>query len=138
MSEATRSPAVIRADQRTAANGLPRGVLGEQAFHDEQAWVGFLRLEPGTSSPWHHHGAYDSYAYVFSGVLRWEHGLDGRDATEVHAGDVGRMPAWLVHRDVSAGADDLELVLFRAGRGGVLTIDVDGPNDVPTHEENPG
>ena len=30
--------------------------------------------EPGASSPWHHHGEWDSYAYVFAGVLRWEGG----------------------------------------------------------------
>jgi|GEM_PF-4118953 len=37
------------------------------------------------------------------------------------------MPAWLVHRDVSAGSEDLEMILFRAGRG-ELTVDVPGPD----------
>ncbi|MGQ0607573.1 MAG: cupin domain-containing protein [Chloroflexota bacterium] len=118
---------MVQADEREEATGLPRGVVGQQAFHDDQVWVGFLRLETGASSPWHHHGEYDSYAYVFAGVLRWEHGEGGRDSTTVRAGDVGRMPGWMVHRDVSADDEDLEMILFRAGSG-ELTIDLDGPD----------
>ena len=37
------------------------------------------------------------------------------------------MPAGVVHRDVSAGDETLDLILFRAGTG-PLTINVDGPN----------
>ena len=121
------APSVIPSSARRAATGLPRGVIGQETFRHPGAWVGFLRLEPGASSPWHHHGEWDSYAYVFAGVLRWEHGPGGGDATEIGAGAVGHMPAWMVHRDVSAGDEDLEMVLFRAGSG-PLTIDVDGPN----------
>ena len=120
-------PGVVRSTQRRAATGLPAGVAGEQAFHHGQGWVGFLHLEPGANSPWHHHGEWDSYAYVLAGVLRWEHGPGGRDATEVGPGDVGHMPAWTIHRDVSAGVENLEMILFRAGKG-VLTIDVEGPD----------
>jgi uncharacterized RmlC-like cupin family protein len=125
----SEEPSVVRSTQRRSATGLPVGVAGEQAFHLEGAWVGFLRLEPGASSPWHHHGQWDSYAYVTEGVLRWEFGLDGRDSVTIAAGDVGRMPARVVHRDVSAGAEDLAMVLFRTGEG-QLTIDVDGPDAV--------
>ena len=60
------------------------------------------------------------------GVLRWEFGDDGSDSIEVAAGDVGRMPASVIHRDVSVGSEDLAMVLFRAGEGPV-TIDVEGP-----------
>lgn len=137
MTEPSR-PSVVRAAERVPAAGLPKGVIGEQAFHHDQGWVGFLRLEPGASSPWHHHGEWDSYAYVFAGVLRWEHGPAGRDATEVPAGGVGHMPAWRIHRDVSAGDEDLEMVLFRAGHGR-LTIDVPGPEEsrpgTPTEDQ---
>ena len=93
-------PSVVRADQRVVAGGLPKGVIGQQAFHHDQGWVGFLHLEPGASSPWHHHAEWDSYAYVFRGVLRWEHGPGGRDATEIGPGGVGHMPSWMIHRDV--------------------------------------
>ncbi len=123
---AADAPAVVRSTERSGATGLPAGVVGEQAFHVEGAWIGFLRLAPGSSSPWHHHGQWDSYAYVTEGVLRWEFGDDGSASIEVAAGDVGRMPAWVVHRDVSAGSEDLTMVLFRVGDG-PLTIDVEGP-----------
>jgi quercetin dioxygenase-like cupin family protein len=120
-------PSVIRAEERRPASGLPAGVVGEQAFHHDQGWVGFLRLQPGASSPWHHHAEWDSYAYVTQGVLRWEFGTDGGDSIEVAAGDVGHMPAWMIHRDVSVGAEDLVMALFRAGHGS-LTVDVAGPD----------
>ena len=124
-------PSVIRAEERVPAAGLPKGVIGQQAFRHDQGWVGFLRLEPGASSPWHHHGEWDSYAYVIAGVLRWEFGADGQDSIEIGPGDTGHMPAWRIHRDVSAGEEDLEMVLFRAGRG-ELTIDVPGPEKEST------
>jgi oxalate decarboxylase/phosphoglucose isomerase-like protein (cupin superfamily) len=60
-------------------------------------------------------------------VLRWEFGADGSEAIEVAAGDTGYMPAWRIHRDVSAGDEPLEMILFRAGSG-PLTINVDGPD----------
>jgi hypothetical protein len=48
------------------------------------------------------------------------------------------MPAWRIHRDVSAGDEDLEMVLFRAGHGR-LTIDVPGPEEsrpgTPTEDQ---
>ena len=119
-------PELIRRADRRAATGLPAGSRGEEAFADPGAWVGFIDLPPGATSGWHHHGEWDSYACVLRGVLRWEYGVDGREALEVHAGDVGRMPAHVVHRDVSAGDEDLSMILFRAGEG-PLTFDVEGP-----------
>ncbi|HEX2765248.1 MAG TPA: cupin domain-containing protein [Candidatus Limnocylindria bacterium] len=120
-------PQVVRRTDRRPASGLPAGSFGEEAFADATGWVGFIRLPPGATSQWHHHGAWVSYAAVQRGVLRWEFGLDGAHAIEIGAGDVGRMPAGRVHRDVSAGDEDLEMVLFRSGEG-PLTIDVDGPD----------
>ena len=121
-------PQLVRATDRRAATGLPAGSIGEEAFADPGAWVGFIELPPGATSGWHHHGEWDSYACVLRGVLRWEHGPGGREAIEVGAGDTGRMPARVVHRDVSAGGEDLAMILFRAGSG-PLTIDVDGPDE---------
>ncbi len=120
---APRAPQLVRQADRHPATGLPAGVIGEEAFCDEGAWVGFLELAPEAASGWHHHGEWDSYAYVMTGTLRWEFGEEGRDAIEVRPGDVGHMPAWVVHRDVSAGSESLSMVLFRAGHG-ELTIDV--------------
>jgi uncharacterized RmlC-like cupin family protein len=126
MQRLSDAPSVVRAEARRPASGLPAGVTGLEAIADPRVWVGFLELAPGAASGWHHHGEWNSYAHVSSGVLRWEFGPDGGDAIEVGAGDVGRMPAWLVHRDVSAGDEPLAMILFRAGSG-PLTIDVDGP-----------
>jgi uncharacterized RmlC-like cupin family protein len=119
-------PQVVRRSDRRPATGLPIGSAGEEAFADATGWVGFLTLPPGATSQWHHHGEWTSYAVVQRGVLRWEFGTDGGDAIEVGPGDTGYMPAWRVHRDVSAGTEPLEMILFRAGSG-PLTINVDEP-----------
>ena len=119
-------PALVRRAERRPAAGLPPGSSGEEAFTDPGAWVGFIDLPPGAVSGWHHHGRWDSYACVLSGVLRWEFGEHGAEAIEVAAGDTGRMPAQVVHRDVSAGDEPLSMILFRAGEG-ELTFSVDGP-----------
>jgi uncharacterized RmlC-like cupin family protein len=124
---ASRVPTVVARGERRAATGLPTGSAGEEAFADAGAWVGFLGLAPGASSGWHHHGEWDSYACVLSGVLRWEFGAAGGDAIEIGPGDTGFMPAWQVHRDVSAGTEELSMILFRAGRG-ELTVNVPGPD----------
>ena len=120
-------PELVRRSDRRPASGLPAGSRGEEAFSDARGWVGFIDLPPGAASGWHHHGEWDSYACVLRGVLRWEYGPGGAEAIEIGAGDVGRMPAHVVHRDVSAGEEDLSMILFRAGEG-ELTIDVDGPD----------
>lgn len=120
-------PALVERAARRPASGLPAGSFGEEAFADPGAWVGFIELPPGATSGWHHHGQWDSYACVLGGVLRWEYGPDGTDAVEVGAGDTGRMPARVVHRDVSAGTEALSMILFRAGQG-ELTINVEGPD----------
>ena len=127
MAERGLAVQLVRRDERRPASGLPVGSIGEEAFADPGAWVGVIRLPPGAVSGWHHHGAWDSYACVQRGVLRWEFGPAGREAIEVGPGDVGRMPGEVVHRDVSAGEEDLEMILFRAGEG-PLTMDVDGPD----------
>ena len=120
-------PALVERAARRPATGLPAGSIGQEAFADPGAWVGFIELPPGAMSGWHHHGEWDSYACVLRGVLRWEHGPGGADAIEVGPGDTGRMPAHVVHRDVSAGTEPLSMVLFRAGEG-ELTVNVDGPD----------
>ena len=121
------TPHLVRRSERRAATGLPMGSAGEEAFADRGAWVGFLSLSSGAVSGWHHHGEWDSYACVQRGLLRWEYGPGGREALEIGPGDTARMPAGVVHRDVSAGEEGLEMILFRAGQG-PLSIDVGGPD----------
>jgi uncharacterized RmlC-like cupin family protein len=123
------TPQVVRLADRRPATGLPTGSAGEEAFADPGGWVGYIALAPGAASGWHHHGEWDSYACVQRGRLRWEYGPDGGEAIEVGPGDTGYMPAGRVHRDVSAGDEPLEMILFRAGSG-PLTINVNGPTDV--------
>ena len=63
------APAVVRRTERRPASGLPAGSFGEEAFADPGGWVGYIALDPGATSGWHHHGEWDSYACVLRGVV---------------------------------------------------------------------
>jgi len=98
MRRVTDAPSVIRHDERRVASGLPAGSSGMEAIHDPGAWIGFLELEPGAASGWHHHGNWTSYAMVQAGILRWEFGRHGADGARR---DAERQRATrLAHRDL--------------------------------------
>jgi uncharacterized RmlC-like cupin family protein len=87
--------------------------------------------EPGVRSGWHHHGDYDVYGYLVSGVVRFEEGPGEADAVSVGPGDFFHVPARTVHRDVNPSASDgQEAILFLRGTG-PMVVNVDGPMPAP-------
>ena len=103
------------------------GMAREQAFAEGGRWVGFVRVEPGMVSGWHHHGDHESYLFVVSGRSRFEFGPGGSQVVEAEAGDFLHVPARLVHRESNPGDDEQTLVVFRVGHGPPL-VNVDGPD----------
>src|SRR5919106_371538 len=66
---------VMPADRRT---GPPTpGMDRQEALATEDLWAGFVRTEPGMVSGWHHHGEYETVAYVLTGSIRFEFGPGG-------------------------------------------------------------
>jgi uncharacterized RmlC-like cupin family protein len=77
-------------------------------------WAGLVRVEAGTISGWHHHGACESMIYVVSGVLRMEFGPAGCDVLDAGSGDflyVAPAPASGGH----PGDEESRIVVARAG-----------------------
>lgn len=125
MSEAIR---VVRASEREAPPAAQTpGMMREQAFTPRGYWVGFVRVEPGMVSGWHHHGEHHSYLYVVSGEGRFEFGPGGSIAVDVEAGDFVEVPPRAVHREMNPGNEEQDLVVVRIGQGPPL-VNVDGPD----------
>jgi uncharacterized RmlC-like cupin family protein len=96
------------------------------AVASEGAWVGLVRTAPNMASGWHHHGDYETYAYVVSGTGAFEFGPAGADTVGAGPGDFIHIPARVVHRESNPGQEASLMVLFRMGHGDPL-FNVDGP-----------
>jgi quercetin dioxygenase-like cupin family protein len=97
----------------------------QEAFVEDDRWVGYVTTTPGDWSGWHHHGATDTYLYVLAGELEFEFGPD-RQTVTFSTGDFAHMPAGVVHRERTLPGLPGEVVLVRVGRGPTV-VNVDEP-----------
>lgn len=102
------------------------GMDRQEAVATDETWAGFVRTESGMVSGWHHHGEYETVAYVLTGSLKMEFGPGGSDTVEAAPGDFVYVPKGVVHRESNLSAEPADLVIVRAGRG-EPTFNVDGP-----------
>jgi uncharacterized RmlC-like cupin family protein len=115
----------IAPEDRVAGDPTP-GMVREQAVAVEGMWSGLVRTEAGTTSGWHHHGAYDTSIYVDSGSLRMECGPGGSVVVEAGPGDFVFVPKGAIHREGNPSEAESHLVVVRAGTGPPV-VNVDGP-----------
>jgi uncharacterized RmlC-like cupin family protein len=120
-------PSVVRDAQRLRhTDEQTHGVVREQAFSTDDAWVGVVTTEPGDMSAWHHHGDHDTYAYVVSGSKRVEYGPGGGQSLKAGPGDFIHLPKGLIHREGNPSTEVSRSIAFRQGTG-PPTINVEGP-----------
>lgn len=112
-------PRVVRAEERVRPDQQTTGMLREEAFASENLWIGVVRAEPEQLTGWHHHGEWDTFAYVLSGTLRLESGPAGGDANDAEAGDFLFIPKNAIHREGSGGPG-FEAIAMRVGSGPIL------------------
>jgi len=118
---------VIRSDQlRSPPEAQTAGMTRHVAVSTDEALVGLVRTAPDMVSGWHHHGEYETYAYVVSGSGAFEFGPAGAETIDAGPGDFIYIPARLVHRESNRGGEESLMVLFRMGHGGPL-FNVEGP-----------
>jgi uncharacterized RmlC-like cupin family protein len=122
-----RTVEVARAADRAPEGSPTPGMVREEAFAPEGSWVGLVRTEPGQVSGWHHHGEHETFFYCVSGRIRLEYGSGGRESVEAGAGDFGRIPRGVVHRESNPGDEDVVAAVFRTGTGEPV-INVEGPD----------
>lgn len=105
---------------------LTPGMEREQLVATDNAWVGLVSTEPNFISGWHHHGSYDTYAYVISGQIKMEFGAQGEDTAIAHAGEVLHVPKNTIHRESNPSNETQQLFVVRVGEGDPVT-NVGGP-----------
>jgi uncharacterized RmlC-like cupin family protein len=119
---------VVRAEERRIPkDGQTAGMTREAALSADGLWVGVVRTAPGMISGWHHHGDYETYAFVVSGRGRMEFGADGREVVEATTGDFLHVPSRVIHRESNPTEEESVLVLFRVGSGEPV-FNVSGPD----------
>ena len=103
------------------------GITRNFAFDAEDCRVIRARSEPGTVSGWHHHGDYDVYGYIASGLAEFEGGPDGKEKISLETGDFFLVPAHTIHREINPSNDERnDVILFLKGTGPVV-VNVDHP-----------
>jgi uncharacterized RmlC-like cupin family protein len=111
---------IVAAVQQTA------GMIREEAVQTDHLWAGIARTQPGNISGWHHHGEWETIAYVLSGACRLEFGLGGQQVVLGQPGDYIYIPKGEIHRESNPAGEEQRLVIVRFG-GGQVVIPVDGP-----------
>jgi len=89
--------------------------------------IALARTPPGGGTPWHHHGARDTYVYVLEGAVQVESGPGGQERVEAAAGDLLVVPPGVVHRERNAGAAESAALIVWAGTGEPM-VSTDGPD----------
>ncbi|MCO4762963.1 MAG: cupin domain-containing protein [Myxococcales bacterium] len=118
-ASATTAPIHVPVADFTVLPGPPNApFVRRQAFDDGHVWMGVVTTEPGSASPWHHHGEYDTYVYLLAGEGTVEFGEGGTERkTFIADGSVAKVPKGLVHREVNTGSVQNKFLIFRVGEG---------------------
>jgi uncharacterized RmlC-like cupin family protein len=112
---------LVKASDRKPVSVQTAGVTREEALTTGKLWAGIARTAPGMSSGWHHHGSWETIAYVVTGAVRLEFGPGGDEVVEGDPGDYLYIPGNLVHRESNPAAVEQTLVIVRVGEGPVTT-----------------
>lgn len=119
MSEATLTVRTVRPEQRMPVPGPENApFLREQCFDDGHVWMGIVTTQAGAATPWHHHGDYDTYAYVLEGEATLEFGKNGSQHITARAdGSSHLIPKGCVHRELNSGSTPNRILILRVGHG---------------------
>jgi uncharacterized RmlC-like cupin family protein len=98
-----------------------------QLLDQDDRWAGWVRTAPGVAGGWHHHGDRDTYFFMIGGSLAVEFGPAGRQKVNASVGDLGFVPAGVVHREITGPDGPAEAFLLRIGTG-PQNVNVDGPD----------
>lgn len=118
---------VIKLEDRLSARSRSTGLIREAAVETPTSWTGVARTTPGATSSWHHHGDWETVAYVVTGAVRLESGPRGRDVVVGEPGDFLHIPAGVVHRETNPTDVEQRLIIMRTGAGPIV-IEVDAPS----------
>lgn len=121
---------LIKPEGRLRAASETPGLIREEAIATAASWTGVARTAPGAMSAWHHHGDWETVAYVVTGAVRLESGALGQDVVVGEPGDVIHIPAHVVHRESNPADVEQRLIVMRTGAGPIVT-NVEAPSTRP-------
>jgi uncharacterized RmlC-like cupin family protein len=90
-------------------------------------WSGHVAVGPGVKSGAHHHGEVESAIYIISGKARFRYGEHLENVVEAKAGDFIYVPAFIVHQELNASADEPVLMIVSRGSQENIVVNVDIP-----------
>jgi uncharacterized RmlC-like cupin family protein len=102
------------------------GMQREELVSTPNTWVGMVHTKPEFVSGWHHHGEYDTYVYVISGVIELGFGENGEESVVAKPGEIAFIPKNTVHREKNPGTQEGVVFLVRVGEGAPV-FNVDHP-----------
>lgn len=117
---------LVKAGERKLAAAQTSGMVREEAVSTDTLWTGIAKTSPGMISGWHHHGEWETVAYVLMGACKLEYGPGGRDVAVAEPGDYLYIGKGVIHRESNPSDGEQALVIVRFG-GGPVVINVDGP-----------
>lgn len=117
---------LVRPEERILAAAQTAGMVREEAVQTDHLWAGIARTKPGNMSNWHHHGEWETVAYVIEGACRLEFGPGGQDVVVGQPGDYIYIPKGEIHRESNPTEGEQALVIVRFG-GGQVVFNVEGP-----------
>ena len=121
-------PIIVRPAEGEAAPGPPTpGMDRRQLLDHGDRWVAWVRTDPGVAGGWHHHGERDTYFVMLGGSLTIDFGPNGSEHVSASAGDLGFIPAGVVHRETTGPEVPGEAMVLRIGTG-PQNVNVDGPD----------
>jgi uncharacterized RmlC-like cupin family protein len=117
---------LVRPEDRKLAAAQTAGMIREEAVQTDHLWAGIAQTQPGNVSNWHHHGEWETIAYVIAGACRLEFGPGGRQVVVAEPGDYIFIPKGEIHRESNPTEGEQALVIVRFGTGPVV-INTEGP-----------
>jgi uncharacterized RmlC-like cupin family protein len=90
-------------------------------------WSGHVTVGPGVKSGAHHHGEVESAIYIISGRARFRYGDHLENVVEANAGDFIYVPAFIVHQELNASADEPVTMIVSRGSQENIVVNVDIP-----------
>ncbi|MCH8907655.1 MAG: cupin domain-containing protein [Candidatus Heimdallarchaeota archaeon] len=92
-------------------------VDSERFIKTENAILEFVISTPGSISNWHHHGNYDIFNYIISGIQQFLLGSNNEQVITAKQGDLVHITKNSIHRESNPSDQPTKYLLIRVGTG---------------------
>ncbi|MCH8906215.1 MAG: cupin domain-containing protein [Candidatus Heimdallarchaeota archaeon] len=97
-------------------------VDSERFIKTENAILEFVTSNSGSISNWHHHGEYDIFNYIISGIKEFLLGSNDEQVITAKPGDLVHIAPNTIHRESNPSDQPTKYLLIRVGTGQSLFL----------------